>query len=203
MCALATPALAEDFHLSEKDGLSFERRALVPVADADLSVANNVVYARNGVRKERGREQFSSSLALSLGDVLRVKNAQGKIERLRVESVRNGIAHLNWYDGNGQIGKNLRGDYRNTRVLFGGDLAQPSYGNLTFSADARYNFGQSRGSWENSEGRLVLSTLIASWGAPAVLAGGDVLIFRFIRGATWCEVRFERADTSSEPLAEL
>lgn len=199
LCSLASPALAEDFRLDGAQGVSFAQRRVVPAAEADVWVQSNVVRAKNGVRLARGREQLASSLALSFGDVMEVKAPGGELQRVRVQAVRGDEVHLVWLDPAGQIGAHTGGTWRNVKAEVGGAPAEPVFGALTLTDDGQYRLGQARGTWKSASGRVAFSGLSDTWGVPEVLAGGDVLVFRFARGGAIWEVRFERDADPRKP----
>jgi hypothetical protein len=201
MCALATPALAEDFFLASGRGLNFASRTVVERAVADLAVEGNVVHARAGLRREKGREQLASSTVLTLGDVLLVKDAAGRLQRLRFLAHTRGVVHLVWFDAAAHVGARTAGSYENTRALVNGAPADPLFGALTVRDDGRFSLGQARGSWNSADGRLELTTIAPLWGYPEVTRGGDRLTFRFVRDSLVWEIVFEHALEGAEEVA--
>jgi hypothetical protein len=201
MCALASPALAEDFFLHEAEGLSFSERRMAKPGEADFVVVGNVLTSKYGVRREKGREQLASSTALSLGDVLLVKDAAGAFQRLRVLSQVAGLTHLVWFDGKERVGARASGRYQNSKVTVNGAPAEAIFGKLELDENGRFLLGRASGTWSTVEGRLSLSTFAELWGYPTVLEKGDVLVFRFIRDRLEWQVTFERAPAETEQLA--
>ncbi len=192
MCVFATPALAEDFFLTQGRGVSFAEHALVEQASADVWVERNAVYARHGLRREKGREQFASATVISIGDVLLVKDAAGNTQRMRFASAKNQTAHLVWLDEPQRVGQRKGGEYVNTSARTYGVEVDKRFGRLMLGEDGRFSLQGVRGQWTAFEGRLALSTYDALWGYPEITRGGDVITFRFTRNQLDWELVFER-----------
>jgi hypothetical protein len=201
MCVLASPALAEDFFLKDGEGLSFTARGGARAEACDFSVRGNVLTSKYGVRREKGREQLASSTALSLGDVMLVKDASGAFQRVRVLSQVAGLTHLVWFDGKERVGARASGRYVNSKVTVNGAPAEAIFGQLELDENGRFTLGRAHGTWSTVEGRLTLSTFSALWGYPTVLEKGDVLVFRFIRDRLDWEVTFERSHDTDDRVA--
>jgi hypothetical protein len=198
MCVLASPALAEDFLLIDGQGVSFATHSAVSGDAADVSVQGNVVHAKHGVKREKGREQLASSTGLSLRDVLLVRDGHGNFHRVRIDTQLAGLTHLIWFEDKDRAAAFARGGYENTRITVNGEVVESSFGRLVLDEKGRFTLGRAKGTWASIEGRLTLSTFDALWGYPMVLDHGDTLIFEFSRGSLKWQVRFERSATANE-----
>jgi hypothetical protein len=189
----ALPCLADSvLHAREPALLALERASLTREEDADLHVTARVLRARYGVRREAGREQFSSSVGLSLGDVYVVRDLRGREHRVRVNVLSPGFVRVELLNQRNTIGLKPPARFRNTSVTVNGQASEARFGVLVLNVDGTYAAGQVRGTWRIEDDALWLEGAVGHWGAARTFDAGQTLTFSFRRGPLEWELRFER-----------
>lgn len=189
----ALPALADDvFHAREPAHVSVERTSLTLEEDADLTVTSRVLQALHGVRREGGREQFSSSVGLALGEVYVVRDRRNAEHRVRVSVLSEGFVRVELLNARHTLGLRPPAHFKRAAVTVNGQPSEASLGELVLSLDGSYRVGQVRGRWIISDDAVRLEGPLAHWGAGRTFDAGQTLTFSFRRGPVEWVLRFER-----------
>jgi hypothetical protein len=198
----AAPTLAADvFHAAEPAMVSLSRHTVTSTADAELKVTRRTIEAPFGIRREAGREQFSSSVALALGETYIVRDAKGVTHWVQISIPSDGFIDVEVV-GDVEAPRQLfsGGRFKNATVIVNGTPTEVTFGSLVLEEDGKYRLGQVRGEWNPSRGGVVLSAGYAAWGRGQLSADGRELRFRFYRGSLIWEVTFMRTD-AAPPVA--
>lgn len=189
----ALPCLADDvLHAREPALVSLERASLTREEDADLHVTARVLKAPYGVRREAGREQFSSSVGVALGDVYVVRDLRSGEHRVRVTSYSAGFVRVELLNEKHTLGLKPPARYLNTSVTLNGQATDARFGALVLNLDGTYTSGQARGRWRIDDDVLQLEGAVGHWGAARTFDAGQTLTFSFRRGPVEWVLRFER-----------
>lgn len=192
---LSLPCLADSvFHAKEPAQLSLVRTSLTREEDADLEVTSRVLRAPNGLRRERGREQFSSSVGVSLGDVYLVKDARNVLHRVRVLVLSAGFVRVEVLNERSALGLKPPARFRCTAVTVSDQKASSRFADLSLEVDGTYRVGQARGTWRIVDDGVQLEGAMAHWGWAHSNDGGRTLRFSFRRGPIEWVLEYERAE---------
>lgn len=192
---VSLPCLADAvFHAKEPAQLSLVRSSLTREEDADLQVTSRVLKAPNGVRRESGREQFSSSVGLSLGEVYLVKDERQAVHRVRVSVFSAGFVRVEVLNERSTLGLKPPARFRCVATTVNDRPSDATFGDLVLNVDGTYRLGQVRGAWRIADDAVQLEGPMSHWGAARSFDAGQSLRFSFRRGPIDWELRFERVD---------
>jgi hypothetical protein len=195
---VSLPCLADAvFHAKEPAALSLTRVSLTQEEDADLRVTSRVLAAPNGVRRERGREQFASSVGLSLGDVYLVKDARQAVHRVRVSVFSAGFVRVELLNERSTLGLTPPARFRCVAATVNGRPSDATFGELVLNVDGTYRVGQVRGPWRIADDVVQLDGPMAHWGAARSFDAGQSLRFSFRRGPIEWELQYQRVDDAA------
>ncbi|MEW5738142.1 MAG: hypothetical protein AB1938_04415 [Myxococcota bacterium] len=186
-------ALADEvFHAREPAHVSVERVSLTREEDAELTVTSRVLKAPYGVRREAGREQFSSSVGLALGEVYVVRDWRTAEHRVRVTVLSEGFVRVELLNARHTLGLRPPARFVNATVTLNGQPSEARFGELVLGLDGAYRMGQARGRWVITDDAVRLEGPMAHWGAARSFDAGHTLTFSFRRGPVEWVLRYER-----------
>ncbi|MEW6433312.1 MAG: hypothetical protein AB1730_17550 [Myxococcota bacterium] len=195
---VALPCLADSvFHAKEPAQVSLLRGSLTREEDADLVVTERVLRAPRGVRREAGREQFSSSVGLALGDVYLVRDSRGAEHRVRVSVFNRGFVRVELLNERSTLGVTPPARYRCAAVTVNDQPAGSGFGELTLNVDGTYRLGQARGTWRIVDDAVQLEGAVAHWGWGRSFDGGRTLRFSFRRGPVEWVLNYAREEDAA------
>lgn len=185
------------FHAREPARLSLVRATVLGDEDAELVVTSRVLRAPHGVRREAGREQFSSSVGLALGEVYLVKDWKQGIHRVRVSVIDAGFVRVELLNQRSTLGLRPPARFECTAVTIDGKPAGRAFGTLTLEVDGTYRAGQARGTWRIVDDGVQLEGAMAHWGWGRTFDAGRTLTFSFRRGPVVWVLSFERSEDAA------
>jgi hypothetical protein len=192
------PCLADTvLHTQEPAAVSLTGSCLTAQEDAELLATTRTLQAPYGVRREDGREQFSSSVAVSLGEVFLVRDARQGEHRVRVTMPKDGFVRVELLNAKKTLGLRAPARFRNTTATVNGVATPTGLGKLVLNADGTYRVGQSSGTWVIEDDVLRLRGAMAYWGVGRTTDGGQSLVFSYRRGPMDWVVRYERVEDDS------
>jgi hypothetical protein len=200
----SAPAQAAALVVVAPAGLYLKDAEVAPCPDADVCFADGQVKSRFGIRLESRPAQFVDSAPLVLDDPFLAKSASGAQFRFWIRAVvENRVfveveAHAEAPAHHPAAGAAFAGRFKVERAKIGGEETDPRYPTLTLEPDGNFKMGSTKGLWNLTGGKLVLSGHFAAWGAAE--AQGDTLTFRFSRGELEYELAFSRV---SEPAPAI
>lgn len=188
---VAVPSFAEVF--TGRDGLNFSLATGAQVAradDADLQVTPFGITAKYGVRRERRQGDLQPQEVTTLNEVYQVQDADGAQWRLWVKTVVGTVVVAELL----KTQPPQRGDrfYRPVSVTIDGKAAKNTFQELTLYANRSYTYGTVSGRYAQSDWGVTLDGVPGAWGRGAYTVKGDGLVFRFVRGISQYEVRYQQ-----------
>jgi hypothetical protein len=98
-------------------------------------------------------------------------------------------------------GTAFAGRFKVERAKIAGEETDPRYPDLTLEADGTYRMGSSRGLWNLTGGKVLLSGHFSEWGTAEVGPQSNTLTFRFQRGELAFELVFLRVSESASAVS--
>ena len=191
LLAVSVPAFAEVF--IGRDGLNFSlaQGAQVGKADADLQVTPFGITAKYGVKREQRQGDLQTQEVTVLNEVYRVQDEDGGQWRMWVKTVVGEVVVVELVKAQPQP----RGDrtYRAVSVTIDGKPAAASFAALTLYAGHSYTYGTVTGRYAKNDWGVTLDGAPGTWGRGAYTLNGEGLVFRFVRGISQYEVRYQWA----------
>jgi hypothetical protein len=199
--ALASlPCLADAvLHAKEPARVAFLNGSLSLAPDGDVEVTARVLKAPFGARREDGREQFASSVGVSLGDVYQVRDARQRVHRVRVSVLSAGFVRVEVLADEASPPAPPQRRFRCAVVTANGQPSSSSFGELVLSDDGTYQLGRTQGAWRREDDGVRLEGPLAHWRPTAAGDDGARLGFTFQRGPIEWTLQFERV--ADGPLA--
>lgn len=198
--AVSSPAFAEIF--TGRDGLHFSlaEGKPVPKEEADLRVTPFGIEAKYGVRRDKRQGELQTNEVTVLGDTYRVQDQDGGQWRLWVKTVVGHVvvAELLKIVPEERVERILRP----VSVTIDGKSARPStFQPLTLYPNNSYRYGTVTGRYSSNDWGVTLDGVAGQWGRAAYTVKGDGLVFKFLRGVTQYEVRFESASRREDTVS--
>lgn len=188
---LAFPASAEVFTGNRGVFFSLSRASVSSPEDADLEVTSHRVAAKYGVKRSSRKGAFQDREIAALGEPYDLKDAAGGKWRMWIRSVAGETVAVELLRVP-KPGRSVDRKFRAVAVTIDGMQAQPTFADLTLFANGSYRLGTNRGRYQPDEGGVTFDGVPGQWGRAAYSVNADGLIFRFIRGRLFFEVRYEQ-----------